>query len=165
MENEKNTQENEAITVPTATVEEPAKAADAKPVGVIKAEAFQAFAKDNLVHGLTMEALNNDVNTHIFRSVFSFSGHKIPFALIMDDNVFTIIKVMLEEHVDDSKPNLYKEINDANVYDTMFYTIDENKNLVANCAIPSTVDHFDPSLVVAILVQMEKIIKKRYDAK
>lgn len=127
-------------------------------VGVEKVALFKKHLEDAKISGLGIQDFKDDVHSQAFRSNLPVAGQNLPFMILFDDSVYTIIQVQVAAAIvtKEKKATVCEELNALNdQYRMLKYSVDEAGNVLLTCCIPAGLDHFDAPLVVAILNQIQ----------
>ena len=139
------------------TAEKETTAAEVR-VGIEKAEAFKKHLEEAKISGFGIQDFQNEVHAQAFRSNLPVAGQNLPFMILLDDSVYTMIQVQVASAIaaGDKKAQVCEYLNRLNdQYRMLKYNVDEGGNVLLTCCIPAGLDHFDPALVIAILNQMQ----------
>ena len=127
-------------------------------VGVEKVALFKKHLEDAKISWFGIQDFKDDVHSQAFRSNLPVAGQNLPFMILFDDSVYTIIQVQVAEAIvtKEKKATVCEELNALNdQYRMLKYSVDEAGNVLLTCCIPAGLDHFDAPLVVAILNQIQ----------
>lgn len=127
-------------------------------VGVEKVALFKKHLEDAKISGFGIQDFKDDVHSQAFRSNLPVAGQNLPFMILFDDSVYTIIQVQVAAAIvtKEKKATVCEELNALNdQYRMLKYSVDEAGNVLLTCCIPAGLDHFDAPLVVAILNQIQ----------
>ena len=134
-------------------------------VAAQKVKEFQKFLDENKITGFTEESLGGDMQRHAFRSNLPVAGQSLPFWIVIDDSVYTMIQVQIVAGiaVADKRERICGFLNDLNEqYQVLKYSADAQGNVILSCCIPAGVPHFNPALVIAILNQIQSNLDSIY---
>lgn len=123
-----------------------------------KADAFKAYLKQAGITGFYVREFDNPVHTRRFDSHLTVQGKSLPFMILLDDSVYTIIQVLVAEKAvtpeREKDDCLYlNKLNDQ--YRMLKYSADHEGNVLLTCTVPAGAAHFEPMLVLALAGQME----------
>lgn len=82
-----------------------------------KAEDFKLYLDNNKITAFQMEEIENDENgTVVFRTHITVNGQQLPSALILDNSIFTLIRVQISPQARnaDNELELSKLLNEEN---------------------------------------------------
>lgn len=132
--------------------------AESVKVAEEKIAAFQKYIEDNNIHGFALQDFRNAVHAQAFRSNLAVEGQNLPFMILLDDSVYTILQVQIAASIarGEKREKICAYLNDLNEqYRMLKYTADAAGNVLLTCCIPAGVPHFEPALVIAILNQIQ----------
>lgn len=143
------------------------KMADQVEVTVAKEKvaAFQKYLEENQIQGFGLQDFQNEVHAQAFRSNLAVEGTNLPFMILLDDSVYTMLQVQIASGiaVGDKKEKICTFLNDLNEqYRMLKYSADASGNVILTCCIPAGVPHFEPALVIAILNQLQGHLNALY---
>ena len=127
-------------------------------VGAEKVKLLQEHLKASKISGFGIQDFENEVHAQAFRSNLPVAGQNLPFMILLDDSVYTIIQVQVAAAIaiGDKKTKICEDLNELNdQYRMLKYNVDEMGNVLLTCCIPAGLEHFDPALVIAILNQIQ----------
>ncbi len=119
-----------------------------------KAQKWEAYCREQHITAFVREDLFDENNTVLFRSAVQVDDYTVPFAVIVDDSIFTIIRVQMADNLisDENRAAVHEYINLMNRSYKIFKYIAVNDGTVfLDSCIPSVSDFFDAQLVRAIL--------------
>lgn len=134
-------------------------------VAAEKVAAFQKYLEDNKIGGFGLQDFQNDVHAQAFRSNLQVEGTNLPFMILLDDSVYTMLQVQIAAGIaqGDKKDKICTYLNDLNEqYRMLKYSVDAAGNVLLTCCIPAGVPHFEPALVIAILNQVQGLLTAIY---
>lgn len=134
-------------------------------VAAEKVAAFQKYLEDNKIGGFGLQDFQNDVHAQAFRSNLQVEGTNLPFMILLDDSVYTMLQVQVAAGIaqGDKKEKICTYLNDLNEqYRMLKYSVDAAGNVLLTCCIPAGVPHFEPALVIAILNQVQGLLTAIY---
>ena len=112
-----------------------------------KAEQFNAFLEDQKIKVFQMEELEgNEQHTVVFRSFLGVEGQQLPTIVIIDDSIFSIIRVQIAPLAlkEDNAADLLKMINRQNtMYKPFKLFFDEQGNLMLDVCLVADNDKLD----------------------
>ena len=130
-----------------------------------KAAKLQAYLVQEKISGIEMHKAEDAVHSHVFRSNLPLRGQDLPFMILVDDSVYTLIQIEVAARIATAKekPSLAAYLDNLNnEYRMLKYNSDEAGNLLLTCCIPSGVEQFDPSLIIALLNQIQGHLEAVY---
>ena len=134
-------------------------------VGVEKVALFKKHLEDAKISGFGIQDFKDDVHSQAFRSNLPVAGQNLPFMILFDDSVYTIIQVQVAAAIvtKEKKATVCEELNALNdQYRMLKYSVDEAGNVLLTCCIPAGLEHFAAPLGVAILNQIQGHLKAVY---
>jgi len=116
-----------------------------------KAEQFNAFLEDQKIKVFQMEELEgNEQHTVVFRSFLGVEGQQLPTIVIIDDSIFSIIRVQIAPQAlnEESAAELMKFINEQNaLYKPFKLFFDEPGNLMMDACLMAENDELKGEIV------------------
>lgn len=134
-------------------------------VAAEKVAAFQKYLEDNKIGGFGLQDFQNDVHAQAFRSNLPVEGQNLPFMILLDDSVYTMLQVQVATSIatGEKRAKICEYLNDLNEqYRMLKYSADAAGNVLLTCCIPAGVPHFEPALVIAILNQIQGHLNALY---
>ncbi len=119
-----------------------------------KAKKWETYCKEQHITAFVREDLFDENNSVLFRSAVQVDDYTVPFAVIVDDSIFTIIRVQMADNFisDQNRVAVHEYINLMNrSYKIFKYVAVEDGTVFLDSCIPSVSDFFDAQLVRAIL--------------
>ena len=112
-----------------------------------KAEQFNAFLEEQKIKAFQMEDIEgNEQHTVVFRSFLGVEGQQLPTIVIVDDSIFSIIRVQIAPLAlkEDNAADLLKMINRQNtMYKPFKLFFDEQGNLMLDVCLVADNDKLD----------------------
>lgn len=108
------------------------------------------------------DAAKDQVTFHTYVKVF---GQKLPGVVIIDDSIYTIIRVQVIPSIDysRSKDEFLKCINEMNItYKAVKYYLGADSGLYLDMYIPGSDDSIDGDLVINLLSALNRHLDKEY---
>jgi hydrogenase maturation factor len=130
-----------------------------------KIEQFDKMLEKNKISAFVIEKVEDDLHTVAYRSNMEIEGKDLPMALMMDDSIYTVIHIGIALNVanDDNKAKIADCLNDLNRQFKIFkYYISENNDILLDCCIPSSNEHFDAELVRTMLDVILRHLEEKY---
>lgn len=128
---------------------------------------LKEFFKANKMEMFQDQNVGDEAETTIFRSRMQVKGQLLPFAILIDRTVYTLIQVQLAPAVatGDAFVKIAKFMNDCNNRYRLFkFTISEAGDLLINATLTFQDDNFEPALLNAILAEIVKFLDVEYPA-
>ena len=130
-----------------------------------KAEIFDAMLKENKIEAFRREELTDEFHRVLYRSNMEIEGQMLPVLLILDDSIYTIVRIVVAAKVvkEENKTRVEAHLAGLNQHYKIFkYYTTEDGNIVLDCCIPSTNVHFDPELVRTVLDVVLQHLQESY---
>ena len=123
-----------------------------------KAIKFQEFLIDNDINVFSVNTVDDEYETVIFRSRIETNGQILPMAIVIDTSLFTIIRTQIVNDIEDSKREAIKDyLNELNnQYKIFKYYLQANGTILVDICLPFTDEKFDSNLIqlmLSVLVQ------------
>lgn len=128
-----------------------------------KAELFKAFYDTNDAKAFVADELQDEtMHTVVFRSGVEIKGQRLPLLAIVDDSIYTMMRVILGSNVvtDTNRQAVRELLNKSNEEFKIFKFYEHkeanaaNGDVVLDVCLPSTDEKFDPALFDAVLRQV-----------
>ena len=131
-----------------------------------KAEQFKAFLEEQKINVFQMEELEgNEQHTVVFRSFLGVEGQQLPTIVIIDDSIFSIIRVQIAPLAlkDENAANLLKTVNGQNMmYKPFKLFFDERGNLMLDVCLVADKDKFDGNEVYQLFSVIINYLDENY---
>lgn len=162
--------ENQEMDKTVAAVDEETKETMQGVGENAKAKAFQAFLEEQNIEAFTVETIDDEQKTILFRSNMEVSGQILPMAVIIDQSVFTIIRLELFHGFDmERKGEMTEYLNAVNSEFKMFkYYLREDGLIYIDLCLPYVDETFDPKMIqlmLNVLTQHLSVTYKTFMAK
>lgn len=134
-------------------------------VAARKSAAFRTYLEKEKISGVQFQDVGDAVHSYVVRSHLPVQGQSLPFMILIDDSVYTLIQVEIAAQVvtEEKKAAVSIYLNGLNdQYRMLKYSSDEAGNVILTCSIPSGTDQFDPALIVALLNQIQGHLNALY---
>ncbi len=131
-----------------------------------KASAFQAFLTAHRIDCFTREEMKDELGTVVFRSYIEACGQQLPTAIILDDSIYTVIRVHAATScvTAENEAGMQKFCNERNRSFKVFkYFLTESGDVCLDACIPSG-EEFSPETVYTILTVLVKHFTAEYPA-
>lgn len=128
---------------------------------------LKEFFKANKMEMFQDQNVGDEAETTIFRSRMQVKGQLLPFAILVDRTVYTLIQVQLAPAVATGEAfgKIAKFMNDCNNRYRLFkFTISEAGDLLVNATLTFQDEKFEPALLNAILAEIVKFLDAEYAA-
>ena len=130
-----------------------------------KTAKLKEFLASNKIECFQIEERQDKNETAVFRSKMQIKGQILPFAILVDDSVYTLLQVQLAGGVvkGETFANLAPYLNEMNnKYRVFKFVVTAEGDLLLNACLPSQNDSFDPVLVNAIIGETVKFLEAEY---
>lgn len=130
-----------------------------------KAELMKKFLADRKIECFETEELNNEYKTTVFRSRMVIRGQELPFAILIDESVYTLLQIRLAAPVvkQERSAELALFVNELNNEYRMFKFNVSQEGSVLMSTIFTAQDHlFAPELLGAVLDETMKFLEADY---
>jgi len=131
-----------------------------------KTEKMEQFLKDNKIAIFNVEKVDDEVKTTIFRSRMEVKGQILPFAILIDNTIYTLLQVQVAPAVAKDEAAFLKLapfINELNVrYRNFKFDVSTDGALLLNMMLSAKDTDFDPVLVNAVLAEIVKFLNNEY---
>ena len=120
----------------------------------VKAEKFRAFLAEKEINVFQEEVIVDEFNSVVFRSHVEVGGQNLPTVLIIDNSIYSILRVQIVSGIinKDNNEAVLELINKFNSqYKVFKYYISDNGDLCLDCCLCFTEENFDPELVRVII--------------
>lgn len=131
----------------------------------VKAEKWQKFLTDNKIECFSVEEINNELHSAVYRAFLEVRGQKLPTMIVLDDSIYSMLQVRVAEKVinDGNRAAVNCLLNDLNrKYKVFKYYEGEGGDLCLDSCMPSTSESFDPNIIHAVLDVVLKHLTDEY---
>lgn len=119
-----------------------------------KAESFKNFIDEKHPNIFEVEEIPNDEqNTTVFRSSITIAGQRLLAMVIIDDSIFTILRVQIlpQAVTEENQTSLLDLINEQNKgYKPFKLYLNDNKDLMLDTCLTVTTDELDGEVVYTL---------------
>lgn len=131
----------------------------------VKTTKLKDFLEENKIECFQIEERNDENETAVFRSLMQVKGQTLPFAVLIDKSVYTLLQVQLapaiiKGEVFGKVAAYLNELN--NNYRIFKFVTTADGDLLLNACVASKDDNFDPALVNAIIAETVKFLEGEY---
>lgn len=152
----------------TKAIEKAAEEAAMKSGGVeqnAKAVKFQDFLVDNNINVFSIESLDDEYKTVIFRSRIETKGQILPMAILIDTSVFTIIRTQVVTGiVGDKQEKIREYLNELNTKFKIFkYYLRPDGLVYLDVCLPFVDETFDSKMIQLMLSVLVQHLDAVYD--
>ena len=140
-------------------------AIEAKELVNAKTLKLKEFLEKNKIECFEIQELNDENETAVFRSRMQVRGQILPFVIIVDKSVYTMLQVQLAPAIAQAEvlDKITGLINEWNIRYRLFkFTVASDGALLLNACLTSKDNHFDPELVNAILGETLRFLENEY---
>lgn len=126
---------------------------------------MEKFLQDNKIECFTIEKLDDEKHTTIFRSRMEVKGQILPMAVLMDDSVYVLVQVQIAPQIMNKEKlaTLSTEINNMNNNVRLFkFTVSDNGDFMLNACITTENSSFNPALLSALLDETLHFLENQY---
>ena len=130
-----------------------------------KAAVFKAYMEAEQISGVDLHEAGDAAHAHVFRSNLPVQGQSLPFMILVDDSVYTVIQLEVAAQIvtEEKKERVAVYLNALNdEYRMLKYSSDAAGNVLLTCSIPSGVEQFEPALIAALLNQIQEHLNDVY---
>ena len=119
-----------------------------------KAESFKKFIDEKHPNIFDVEEIPNDEqNSAVFRSSITIAGQRLLAMVIIDDSIFTILRVQIlpQALTEENQTSLLELINEQNKgYKPFKLYLNDNKDLMLDTCLTVTSDDIDGEIVYTL---------------
>ena len=126
---------------------------------------LKEFFEANKIECFQVEERQDANETAVFRSRMQIKGQVLPFAILVDNSVYTLLQVQLVAGAvkGETFANLAPYINELNNnYRVFKFAVTNDGDLLLNACVPAQNDGFDPVLLNAIIGETVKFLEAEY---
>lgn len=131
----------------------------------VKTTKLKDFLEENKIECFQIEERNDENETAVFRSLMQVKGQTLPFAVLIDRSVYTLLQVQLAPAIikGDVLSKVAAYLNEMNNnYRVFKFVVTNEGDLLLNACVVSKDDNFDPALVNAIIAETVKFLEGEY---
>ncbi|MCH4167228.1 MAG: histidine kinase [Megasphaera sp.] len=131
-----------------------------------KATKFKTMLDKLKITAFQHEEVKDEFHSVIFRSNLEVKGQYFPLRIIVDDSIYTMIRVFVLPHAamkNKTKTVLeyFEGLNQK--YKVFKYYISEQNDVVLDCCIPAGDAQFDPEMIRVLLDVILNHLSEEYD--
>lgn len=123
-----------------------------------KVKAFDEYLKEKDLKWFSKEEYDDTYKTVAYRSTLELSLQKLPLLVILDETLFTMIRVVVASgKVDDeAKAGIDAYLGNLNArYKSFKYYVSEAKDgILLDVSVPCTAEDFNPELILGLIGQV-----------
>lgn len=134
-----------------------------------KAEKFKAYiATNNLTNFKVEEFVTNETNENTkvtFHTYVKIFGQKLPVVIIIDESIYTIIRVQVIPDIEyiKNKDEFIRCVNEMNIsYKAVKYYLGADNALYLDMYIPNNHEDIDGELVMDLITAITTHLEKEY---
>ena len=130
-----------------------------------KAVTFKKFLDEGNIKGFDYKAVEDQLNSVVFHGYISVKGQSLPMAVVIDNSVYTIIRIQIAGRAISEKEyfDLSAYVNRLNqTYRMLKYFVTPEGQIILTCCIISDTELFAPTLVIAVLDEIIKHLNIEY---
>ncbi|EFD93237.1 YbjN domain-containing protein [Megasphaera lornae] len=131
-----------------------------------KAESFKKFLDEKKINDFVVEEMKeDDLHAVVFRSYLTVTGNNLNTILVLDDSVYSMIRVFVapQAQTEKNRDALTKLINEYNMtYKAFKYFTDTDGNLILDLCMVNTGDTVDGELVYALYQTISDHLETAY---
>jgi len=118
-----------------------------------KAQDFQAMLDKEKSTAFVSEAIEDEFHSVVFRSHLVIRGQQLPFMIIIDDSLYTILRTVIVPQAKAADQNaLLQYLNEMDQkYKAFKYYADGAGNILLDCCVPASDEKFDPEVIRAMI--------------
>lgn len=136
-----------------------------------KATKFQEMLTEKKIDAFQTEELKDKFDTTVFRSHLEVKGQYLPLMVLLDDSLYSIVRVIIASKAIDekSRPHVLEHIDHLNRGFKVFkYFTTDDGSLVLDACVPSAEDAFDPEamriVIDVVLEHLQNSYKETMEA-
>lgn len=119
-----------------------------------KAESFKAFLDNAKINVFAVEEVADDaLNSVVFRSHLEIEGNQLPTIVVLDDSVYSMIRILIAPKVENEKKaqKVRALLNDFNKqYKVFKYYLDDNNAVVLDLCLVTPGEKIEGELIYAM---------------
>lgn len=131
-----------------------------------KAELFQLYLEKNSINCFQVQEIAADpLNTVVFHSSIAVEGQELPTAIILDDSIYTMIRVRVASKAmqTENEVALIKFINKVNAHYKIFkYYFTDDGSLVLDAYLMELPERLDGNMIYTTLDVIVKHLLAEY---
>jgi len=135
-----------------------------------KAEKFSSMLEEINLQAFSVikpEELDDEFKTVVFRANLEVKGQNLPMLVVTDNSIYTLLRVFVAAKAvtADNRARVEAYLGELNKqYKVFKFYISDIGDIVLDCCMPSSDEHFDPRLVRAIIdVTLQALTDKYSD--
>ena len=131
----------------------------------VKTLKMKEFLENNKIECFRVEERNDENETAVFRSLMQIKGQTLPFAVLIDKSVYTLLQVQLAPALvkGEAFAKIAAFLNEMNNnYRVFKFVVTNEGDLLLDACITSQNDSFDPVLTNALIGETVKFLEAEY---
>lgn len=120
----------------------------------VKAEKLNAFLEERNITSFAVEELKDQLNTVVYRSHLAVAGQQLPFIIVTDDSIYTMMQTQIISSAvkEEKKLAVLEYLNGLNErFKSFKYTVNANGDVVLTVCIPVSGEQFEGALAGALI--------------
>ncbi len=120
----------------------------------IKADKLNAFLEERKITSFAVEELKDQLHTVVYRSHLAVSGQQLPFIIVTDDSIYTMMQAQIISGVvkEEKRASVLEYLNELNErFKSFKYTLSKNGDIILTVCMPVSSDSFDGALAGALI--------------
>ncbi|MCQ2373907.1 MAG: YbjN domain-containing protein [Phascolarctobacterium sp.] len=122
-----------------------------------KAELFKAYLEENKITCFTMQEINDERGSVVFRSTISVEGQQLPTIVILDNSFISTVRVFVAANAvrEENEKTLLQMINKMNAQQKiMKHYFAEDGSLVIDYTQTSKAEELDAQLMMFVILEV-----------
>lgn len=122
-----------------------------------KAELFKAYLEENKITCFTMQEINDERGSVVFRSTISVEGQQLPTIVILDNSFISTVRVFVATNAvrEENEKTLLQMINKMNAQQKiMKHYFAEDGSLVIDYTQTSKAEELDAQLMMFVILEV-----------
>jgi hypothetical protein len=127
---------------------------------------MEKFLRDNDIKVFSVEKVNDKMLTTVFRSRMEVKEQILPFAILIDNTIYTLLQVQIAPAVAKDEQSFLKiasyvnKLNDK--YRVFKFNVSEDGALLLNVCLTAKDNDFDPIMIHLVLGEILKFLEAEY---
>lgn len=127
---------------------------------------MEKFLQDNKIEVYQVEKLTDVVKTTIFRSRMEVKGQFLPFAILIDNTIYTLLQVQIAPAVAHGEQEFLKIASYINLLNNKYrffkFHVSGDGALLLNVSLTAKDNDFDPAMIHLVLREILKFLEEKY---
>ena len=131
----------------------------------VRAKRLKEFFTENKIECFEIAETNDESKATIFRSKMQIKGQILPFAILIDNSVYSLLQVQIVSGLVKGEvfDRIAKYLNDFNNnYRVFKFVVTPEGDLLLNACLVTEDSSFNPALVNAIIGECAKFLEVEY---